>query len=259
MVKRLQYEISEQGKKEAAASFLLFDMWKRNIAYDVLLDGEDEGLQPILEFLQFKGHVELNTEHHYAVSPQGEKKASDFEARYRALLTYFDIFAYVDLEAGEFAWAHYPACRSNSEWQRYLADDRWEDLRVPMIEHLSGHATELIFFHFVSEQRFDRETSGWQTELAHGVFWSQVIEICESAIQPHEFSFTGEDGEVAAEVVLDDIAEQGFELLRELNGSDLEIHSNLQAWYPRHGFHDAELLPARPGWEKPVWQKTWSL
>jgi len=259
MVRQLQYEISEKDKKEAAASFLLFDMWKHDITYDVLLDGEDASLQPVLELLQTKGYIELTKNHHYKVNQQGLGKARAFEARYRTLLTYFDIFAYVDLEAGEFAWAHYYDYSSTAEWQRYLAEERWEDLRVPLIEHLGGHATELIFFHFVSEHRFDRETSGWQTELAHGVFWEQVVEICESAIQPHEFHFEDEKGAVSAESVLDDIAEQGFEWLRRLNESDQDIHANLQAWYPRHGVNDETLPPPLSGWEKPIWQNSWSL
>ncbi len=259
MVRAMKYEVSEQSRREAAASFLLFSMWKNQRDYDVLLENNDQCLEPSLLLLQSKGYVELSAQHHYTVSESGVVKAQQFEARYQALLTYLDLFGYVDLEAGEFAWAYYSECGSKAEWQSLLAEERWEDLRVAVIGHLGGSAPELVFFHFVSEERFDQQTAGWQTELAHGVFWDQVVEICDSAIQPDELAFEGENGVVTAQAVLDDIVEQGFECLRMLHPEDQEIHANLQAWYPAHGRHDSRLPPPLPGWEIPIWQAVWSL
>jgi len=102
-----------------------------------------------------------------------------------------------------------------------------------------------------------RPPLGGRRKLAHGIFWTEVTEICESAIGAPDLGYEDADGHVSGDDILDDIATQGFELLKELHPSEVSIHSNLQAWYPRHGYINHDVPPPMPGWETPIWHQQW--
>ncbi|MGE9267200.1 MAG: hypothetical protein ACQKBY_03815 [Verrucomicrobiales bacterium] len=255
-----RYHLSEDDKRQFAATFLIDHMEREKRHYDVLLDGGDSDLSPILQWLLMKGHIEINDEHHYALTQSGHDKAQQFALRYQALLTYFDLFGYVDLESGDFAFEKVSDFERDSAWQQFLADPRWFDLRLPLIEHLGGNPIELVFCQFVREKRISTANDHWQLELVHGSLWGDILDICENAITPEQLTFEEDDGhQVSGEAILDDVAEQGFLLLRELHPADPAIHSNLQAWHPRHGYRNDDLPPPMPGFEKPIWQQPWTL
>lgn len=250
----------DKDQRSLLASTFLLDYMERNQrSYDVLLaDGEAE-LEPILQHLMLRQCVELDKKHNYALTSKGHKKAQDFAARYQALLTYFDVFAHVDLESGEFALASYFEHHSDSTWLAHLDDERWEDLRLPVAKLLRATPLELVFAHYVREARLDTDNSHWALDILAGSAWTELEEICQAAITADELSYEDEQGEVSGESVLRDVIEQGFNVLREHHASDQEVHSNLQAWYPQHGCRDTDLPKPRPGWERPIWQNPWSL
>ncbi len=255
-----QFSLSGADRKVFAGTFLLSHMRKEKLTYDVLLPSEVAELGPTLEWLLMKGLVELNKKHHYALTTKGSQRARAFGERYQALLTYFDLFSAVDLESGEFAFARFPDFSSTNAWQKFLSEERWEDLRVPMMEYLGGSAIELVFCQFVQEDRLICGNDFWSVDLLIGSIWDEILSICNSALRQDQLGFMEEGGQqISGETVLSDVREQGFLLLRELNPSDPGIHSNLQAWYPRHGYHNLDLPVPLPGWEKPIWRTPWSL
>lgn len=252
--------LDEDQRSLLSSTFLLDYMERNQRSFDVLLaDGEAE-LEPILHKLMVRECVALDKKHHYSLTAKGRKKAQEFAARYQALLTYFDVFAHVDLEEGEFALANYFEHHSDTSWLEYLDNERWEDLRLPIAKMLGADPLELVFAHFVREARLDTDNNHWALDILAGSAWTELEEICQSAITADELSYEDEDGElISGETVLRDIAEQGFNVLREHHSNDQEVHSNLQAWYPQHGSIDTELPRPKAGWERPIWQTPWTL
>lgn len=258
----IHFSISPEEIKTFAGTFLLTLMQKENRSYDVLLPDEEEYLQPTLTWLQMKALVEINDTHHYVLTESGKNKALAFASRYSTLLTYFDLFSAVDLAEGQFAFEEFGNFKSTAAWERYLDNDRWEDLRIPVIEHLGGSAVEMVYCQFVQENRLANGDTYWPLEMNSGNLWDEILEICNSAIKPIDLAYPddhSEGGTTSGEEVLDDIVEQGFRLLRELHPSDVGIHSNLQAWYPLKDRHNYDIPMPLPGWGKPIWQEPWSL
>ena len=237
-------------------------MQKNNTTYDVLLLNDEAYLESTLTHLLAKELVEIDSSNHYRLSAAGKNKAADFTSRYSTLLTYFDIFSAVDLAEGSFAFAKFNDYESTSAWQHYLNNQRWEDLRIPIIEHLGGSALELVFCQFVQENRLNHQNTYWPLEMNSGQLLNEILEICNTAITPGDLAYSDDNNEgdtISGESVLADIAEQGFRLLRELQPSDSSIHTNLQTWYPLKDQYNYDLPMPIPGWETPIWQTPWNL
>ncbi|GAA5496802.1 hypothetical protein Rhal01_02987 [Rubritalea halochordaticola] len=259
MVALNTFHLGEEQRQLFAATLLIDKMEREKKSYDVLLDSGDADLECTLQWLLMKQLIQMSKEHRYELSPRGHAKAKEFATRYQTLLAYFDVFAHVDLEAGEFAMASHGDFSSEAAWQSFLDQERWHDMRIAAIEHLGGSGVELVFAHFVREDRFDMSHDHWQFELKHGVLWDEIPEICNSAIRKSELAYHDGEQEVSGDAVMDDIVEQGFAVLRERYPSDPTLHSNLQAWYPRRGYVNHDLPVPLPGWEKPIWQTPWTL
>ncbi len=238
-----------------AAGLMLHHMRQTAVQYDVLLLGGDDQLAPILEWLHMKELIEINTSHHYALTPAGQQAAERLEHHYRTLLTYLDVFAHVDLQQGEFALASYGEFRHEADWHQHLSDERWEDLRIPVIEHLGGDGLELVYLQFVQEQRLDITSAGWQLGLKHGILWDEMVQIYQSALSPQELEYEEESGTVTAAQVLTAISNEGFALLRDLYADDAEIQSALATWYPTLACLAQE--QPHPTSKTPVWQQRW--
>ena len=252
-----QAPINSEKQQLFAATFLLDYMAKNKATFDTLATDGSEDFTSTLQWLLSRGHIAFNKNHCYAIAPKGQQAADHFAKRYQTLLTYFDVFAHVDLEAGSFAYQEYQNFNSTAKWQRYIQQEQWEDMRIPLIQHLGGSAIELVFCQFVKEERIDTTTAGWQYEIANGIPWSEILDICNSALTAEQLSYDNGSEIISGEHILDDVAAQGFDLLRDLYSDDIEIHSDLAVWFPQHGVHNPSLNP--PSAAKPIWQKTWEL
>lgn len=252
-----QTPISLETQQLFAATFLLDYMAKTKATFDTLATDGSEDFTSTLQWLLGRDHIAFNKKHCYAISPKGQQAADNFTKRYQALLTYFDVFAHVDLEAGTFAYQEYQNFKSTAQWQRYIQQECWEDMRIPLIQHLGGSAIELVFCQFVREERIDTSSAGWQYEIANGIQWSEILEICNSALTAEQLNYDDGSEIISGEQILDDVAAQGFDLLRELYSDDIEIHSDLAVWFPQHGVHNPALNA--PSSVKPLWQTPWTL
>ncbi len=251
--------LSDDQKLTYAGGLLLHHMYHDKKSYDVLLLGEDDKLQPILEWLLMKKMIEIDSSYHYSLSDTGRQSAETLKERYQEMLTYFDVFAHVDLEEGTFALNHYGEFSQTSDWQQFIQDERWDDLRLAVLDHLGGSPIELVYLQFIQEQRFDIGSAGWQIGLNGGAFWHEIEEICEAAISARDLGYEDNDVKVSAKDILNDITSQGFTLLKELYPDDLEIHSNLHVWYPSHGVINPALKPLEGSDRTPLWKRLWAI
>ena len=252
-----QTAITPETQQLFSATFLLDYMAKNKVTFDTLATDGSEDFSSTLQWLLARDYIAFDNKHCYAIATKGRQAAERFANRYQTILTYFDVFAHVDLEAGCFAYQEYQNFSSTAQWQRYIQQEQWEDMRIPLIQQLGGSAVELVFCQFVKEDRIDTSTAGWQYEIANGIPWAEILAICNSALTAEQLNYDDGSEVVSGNDILDDVASQGFALLRDLYADDIEIHSDLAAWYPQHGVQNPSLQA--PSSDKPIWQSPWNL
>jgi hypothetical protein len=225
------YEIKPGQRELFAGIYLLDHMVGKPTSIPIFLEGNDQDLEPVLEWLLTHGHVEILNEEAYVPSAKGRDLHKKFGQRYRDYLTNYDLYCAVDLAAGEFAFARYHDIEDEDEWDTYLEDPRWEDLRVPVAAQKGLDPIEIVFMSFLNECRFGRDTSGWQFDLLLGSVWDEILNICNTAIKTEALGWCDDQGEVPGETVLNDIIAQGTALIEDLHlHEEFNTHPQDNAW-----------------------------
>lgn len=207
---------SEEQKLRFAGIFLLEFMINKPQVFRLWLDDQDSDLEPILEWLLVQEWIQIREAEDYIPTEEGRSVISRFMARYARFVYFFDVFSGVDLGAGEFAFARYFEILEPDEWQAYLHDERFEDLRIAIAEHLGIDAVEIVFMSFIREDRFGRDASGWQFDLLLGTVWDEILAVCNQAIDVSELGYQDGNRWIDGSVVAEDILQQGGALLTKL-------------------------------------------
>ncbi|MCK5231923.1 MAG: hypothetical protein KAR13_16745, partial [Desulfobulbaceae bacterium] len=79
---------------------------------------------------------------------------------------------------------------------------------------------EIVFMSFINENRFGRNETGWQFDLLLGTVWDEILEICNTALQLRELGWEDDQGSVRAEDVIQDIIDQGTEIMNRIHEQD---------------------------------------
>ena len=243
--------ISSERRRLFNGTVLLGHMAARKLEYDVLLPGSQANLDAILSWLMTRDLVEISEQNFYEVSTLGFATFAAFQKRYRRVLQYFDVFSAVDLSSGDFALAHYEEFKTEADWRRFLNDDRWEDLRVPVAGYLGADPIELVFAHFMQEGRFSFEEGGWEISLLEGLIWNEIEEIFSASLTVADLGYE----DVAGEAVMAEVVEQGFLLVRELSARDPELMCHLARWAPSREAPEWALDHS----SQPFWKTRWNL
>ncbi len=210
------YALNDEQKKQFAGAYLLNVMINTPRSFPVLLEGNEEDLEPVLEWLLMKEYIEIRNQERYVPNEKGREVLKRFLARYTEYLKVFDIYCAVDLQAGEFAFASYLDFEDNAGWKNFLNDDRWDDIRLAVAEFKKLDPVEIAFMSFLNEDRFGRDETGWQFDLLLGSIWDEIILICNTAIRWEDLGYEDEKGSVSAKDVITDIIKQGSALMIKL-------------------------------------------
>ena len=210
------YALNDEQKKQFAGAYLLNVMINTPRSFPVLLEGNEEDLEPVLEWLLMKEYIEIRNQERYVPNEKGREVLKRFLARYTEYLKVFDIYCAVDLQTGEFAFASYLDFEDNASWKNFLNDDRWDDIRLAVAEFKKLDPVEIAFMSFLNEDRFGRDETGWQFDLLLGNIWDKIILICNTAIRWEDLGYEDEKGSVSAEDVITDIIKQGSALMIKL-------------------------------------------
>ena len=214
------YQLTDDKKFAFAAMILLEMMINQERRFPVLLEGDDRGLDALLTQMSDKGWLDITKKNLYAPSALGMSRLKMFMARYSEFLNTLDIFHSVDLESGEFAMARFHELSQNElAWDAYLAEERWEDLRVAVCELKGIDPVEIVFMSFLNTGRVDTEGAGWQFNLALGTMWQDILNVCNTALQKEDLAYPG----VTGENVLQDVIKKGTELLVSLFIKDKQL------------------------------------
>jgi hypothetical protein len=207
--------LTDDNKKSFKAIILLNEMVNGTHKFQTVANGDDEILEPLFIELMSKGYVQTSGLY-YQVTAKGQEVFDTFMKRYTEYLKVYDIFSYVDLEKGEFAFARYFDFDTDDEWANFTNDERFDDLRIAVAIFKKIDPAEIVFMSFINENRFDTASNGWQMDLVSDNDWKEIEEICKTAIKPEE---VGEDAMV-------DMIGQGSELMIKLLEEEQKQNQN---------------------------------
>lgn len=259
------YNLSEEQKQSYLQTALLCHLAQPSTTLKNTLIGQDRQLKPALDFLAEKKYISCTDEGNFTLTKAGRNRLEDFEKRYQSYLTYFDIYAFVDIMEGDLAYAHYPSFERESDWENFIQEGRWTDLRVAMIDYLDGKPAELIFAQLLLENQIDTTKYGWQNYLCKGQLWQQIKDLCDASVQEEDLDFEevgvsdSDIRQVSGEEVLEAICDDALEQMHHLYAEDAEIVSHLNAWFPEdnpkkrsgYGAAMANQKSKTPFWEQP--------
>lgn len=207
--------ITDDNKKTFKAIILLDEMINGTHQFKTVDNGDDSVLEPLFIDLMSKGYVQTSGAN-YQLTAKGQDVYSVFMKRYTEYLKVYDIFSFVDLEKGEFAFDRYYDFESDDAWADFTNDERFDDLRIAVAMFKKIDPAEIVFMSFINENRFDTTSAGWQMDLVSDNSWKEIEDICNTAIKPDE---VGEDAML-------DMISQGSELMIKLLEEEKEQEQN---------------------------------
>lgn len=207
--------ITDDNKRTFKAIILLDEMINGSHPFKTVDNGDDSVLEPLFIDLMSKGYVQTSGAN-YQVTAKGQDVYSVFMKRYTEYLKVYDIFSFVDLEKGEFAFDRYYDFDSDDAWADFTNDERFDDLRIAVAMFKKIGPAEIVFMSFINENRFDTTAAGWQMDLVSDNSWKEIEDICNTAIKPDE---VGEDAML-------DMISQGSELMIKLLEEEKEQEQN---------------------------------
>jgi hypothetical protein len=241
--------LTEDNKKTYKAIILLNELINGTHKFQTVANGDDEILEPLFIELMSKGYVTTQGIN-YVATDKGEQVFNTFMKRYSEYLKVYDVFSFVDLEKGEFAFSRYFDFDTDEQWASFIDDERFDDLRIAVALFKKIDPTEIVFMSFVNENRFDTQSDGWQMDLVSDNTWTEIDAIIGTAIKPEE---------VGAEA-MEDMIRQGSDLMMELlkeeikqreadeqnnqdNGEETAVYETVEYYEP---YYD-------PWYVSPIW------
>jgi hypothetical protein len=207
--------ISDNNKKTFKSIVLLDEMVNGSHQFQTIDNGDDSVLEPLFIELMSKGYVKTSGIN-YQITDKGQQVLDTFMKRYTEYLKVYDVFSFVDLEKGEFAFARYYDFDSDDAWADFTNDERFDDLRIAVALFKKLDPVEIVFMSFINEDRFDTKSTGWQMDLLSDDLWKEIEAICQTAIKPEE---VGEDAML-------DMIGQGAELMIKLMEEEKQQEQN---------------------------------
>lgn len=207
--------VSESLKLQLAGLYILKVMETEN--FSLAPKGDETVLEPIHKHLFDNQYIAISQDNtQWELAVKGRDLLASFDEKYRLFLRDSEVYCGVDLEAGEFALSYYDEFHDNHEWQDFLAQDRWDDLRIAVAEVKGQDPIEVIFMSFVNEERFGLNENGWDYERLLGGVWEEIESIALSAIRVKNLAYQDGGELVSGQEVVQDIMSQGEELARRL-------------------------------------------
>lgn len=198
--------VTENNKKNFRSILLLDELIAHNRQFSTVADQDDKDLEPFFVELMAKGYV-TTSGRYYVPTTKGREAYEVFNKRFQEYLKLFDIFSFVDLTKGEFAFSRYFDFDTDEQWDNFTNDERFEDLRIAVALFKKMDPAEIVFMSFINEKRINTEVTGWQMDLASDTIWNEIEEICNAALKPEQLGTPD---------VIEDIVRQGTDLMMEL-------------------------------------------
>ena len=204
-------EALSQVKKEMEEN----DHCRLNFA---LVDTDDEGLEPLLKFMEERGTLTISDDNFYQPTKKGREIYQHLVEQLEAYVVHFGIYAYVDLDEGTFG----------NPKTDLLEGDQWSDLRVAVAEHKGIDKHRVVFLAMLSAERFF-ENPDWKFDLGMGTLFVEMQQIVQDQLCVEDLGYTDYEGQVSGEDVIRDVIEQGEKISRERRWQEQETDEKEQA------------------------------
>lgn len=198
--------VTETNKKNFRSILLLDELITHDRQFNTVAEPDDKILEPFFVELMAKGYVTTSGQK-YIATAKGTEAHQVFNKRFQEYLRLFDIFSFVDLTKGEFAFAKFFDFDTDEDWDNYTNDPRFEDLRIAVAVFKKMDPAEIVFMSFINEKRIDTEATGWQMDLVTDTMWQEIENICTTALKPEQLGTPD---------VIEDIVRQGTDLMLDL-------------------------------------------
>ena len=182
-----------------------------------LAETDDEGLEPLLRFMEERGTLTIGDDNYYQPTKKGREVYQHLVEQLEAYVVHFDIYAYVDLVEGVFGEPGTDLLESN----------QWSDLRVAVAEYKGIDPYRVVFLALLSAERF-YENKDWKFDLSMGTLFDEMEKIVQEQLCVEDLSYKDDDGQVSGEDVIRDIIDQGSRLASERRQQEKEIEENEQ-------------------------------
>lgn len=182
-----------------------------------LAETDDEGLEPLLKFMEMRGTLTVSEDNYYQPTKKGREVYQHLVEQLEAYVVHFDIYAYVDLVEGVFGEYGTDLLESN----------QWSDLRVAVAEHKGIDPYRVVFLALLSAERFF-ENQDWKFDLSMGTLFDEMEQIVQEQLCVEDLGYKDGDGQVSGEDVIRDIIDQGSKLASERRQQEQEIKKNEQ-------------------------------
>jgi hypothetical protein len=161
----------------------------------------------------------MTADNYYEITSAGRKFLDDYNTKRLKWIAEHDVYSAVDLQEGIFAFAEYKKFTNKNEFQAYIAQDRFSDIRLEVIQYLSDGLPESVvaerIFDVVFAVGFDKidwfEIADWQYNLLVANF-----EIVQEIVTNTPNWFDYGDNIESARNIFADIVKQGQKLKEEL-------------------------------------------
>lgn len=211
--------IPKEQQIRFAGAILLDKMLREDWQIPLVLDRDHGPLEPVLEWLLGREYIVIVRNRAYATTDRGRAARARFAERYENFLKTMDVYAAVDLDEGDFAFERVFDFEDDADWDAYLDDERWEDLRLAVAEYKGMDRFEVLVMSFLAEERFDTEEVGWQFDLVLGTVWDELRAVLQSHLRVADLAYD----DVSGEEVIRDVIRQGAELNVQLKRQEAEL------------------------------------
>ena len=210
---QINYEKNELSEAQEALSEVEKEMednehCRLNLA---LIETDDQGLEPLLKFMEERGTLTVSEENFYLPTSKGKEVYQNLVEQLEAYVMHFDVFAYVDLEEGIFG----------DPKTDLLEGDHWSDLRVAVAEHKGIDPYRVVFLALMSADTF-YENPDWKFDLSLGTLFDEMEQIVMDQLCIEDLSYKDGEDQVAGDDVIRDIIEQGNSLSKERRREERE-------------------------------------
>ena len=182
-----------------------------------LIETDDQGLEPLLQFMEERGTLTVSEENYYLPTAKGEEVYRHLVEQLKAYVVHFDVFAYVDLEEGAFG----------DPKTDLLEGDQWSDLRVAVAEYKGIDPYRVVFLALMSTDNF-YENPDWKFDLSLGTLFDEMEQIVQDQLCVEDLSYKDEEEQVSGDDVIRDIIEQGNLLAKERRREEQETEDKEQ-------------------------------
>lgn len=229
--------LTEEQRLNYQALYILYLITEEKVLFPNFLTGNLKFAQESIDFLESKKLIvqkEEVTEGKkmfgvaleksdinwiYEATTEARNIVALHRKKYREFLTFYDVYAHVDPEAGEFAFRKIKKILlqegGTEAWAKYKSKERWVDYRIPVTVYKGFDPREFIFFSFMEEGRFiptEKDTEHeWAKNLFMGDLWEELDKVMNSAPRWEDQG----DEENPATEIMETIIIEGANVLKE--------------------------------------------